>query len=136
MTIADRFHPSNTKLLACAIDTEGYLGIWDIKEIQEDGEPSVYQYKPHTRTVTDMHFKPTDHSKLITSSYDGFIKTYDMNKAEFDTLDLGSTKFPVTGFDLTQDGNTVMVKGCAKIMLNFLRYIALFLYFRWRSWYL
>lgn len=102
-----RFHPSNTKLLGCAIDTEGYLGIWDIKEVQDDGEPSVYQYKPHTRTITDLHFNPVDQSKLITSSYDGLVRRYDMNKAEFETLDLGSTKYPITCFDITQDGGAV-----------------------------
>lgn len=78
--------------------------------MQDNGEPSVYQYKPHTRTITDMHFNPTDFSKLITSSYDGLIRQYDMNKAEFETLDLGSTKFPITCFDMTQDGHSVSFK--------------------------
>ncbi|KAI9480987.1 MAG: WD40-repeat-containing domain protein [Benjaminiella poitrasii] len=102
------FHPSVAKLLACAVDTEGYLGIWDVNEKDtESEEPIVYQYKPHTRNVTDLHFNPADNSKLLTSSYDGLLRTYDMNKAEFTTMDLGGETYPITCFDVTQNGDTI-----------------------------
>ncbi|CEJ01601.1 hypothetical protein RMCBS344292_15624 [Rhizopus microsporus] len=101
------FHPSNAKLLGCAIDVEGYLGFWDIEGQDEDGEPVVYNYRPHTRTATDIKFDPFDQTKLITSSYDGLVKIFDMNKAEFETLDLGSDHFPITSFDIQQDGQLI-----------------------------
>lgn len=117
------------------MDTEGHLGFWDIQEVQEE-EPVVFQYKPHKRTVTDMHFNPVDHSKLMTSSYDGLIRTYDMNKAEFDTLDMGLDKYPITGFDITKDGHSVnyldaMLHHCY-IFKNSSFLIDLVLYVEWR----
>ncbi|KAG1488638.1 hypothetical protein G6F47_012331 [Rhizopus delemar] len=102
-----RFHPSNTKILGCAIDVEGYLGFWDINEKEENEDPVVYNYRPHTRTVTDIKFDPLDPSKLLTSSYDGNIRIFDMNKAEFETLDTGSEKYPITSFDIQQDGHLI-----------------------------
>ncbi|OBZ88106.1 DNA damage-binding protein CMR1 [Choanephora cucurbitarum] len=105
---AAQFHPSDTKLLACAVDTEGYLGFWDVQGVQEDGDPVVYQYRPHTSNVTDLHFIPSDHSKIMTSSYDGRIRTFDMNKTEFaEDLDLEGEKYGITCFDISQDGHQV-----------------------------
>ncbi|RCI04733.1 hypothetical protein CU098_000941, partial [Rhizopus stolonifer] len=99
------FHPSNVKLLGCAVDIEGYLGFWDIDQEKEE-EPVVYQYKPHTRTITDLKMDPQDDSKILTSSYDGYIKVFDMNHASFETLDLGST-YPISSLDIQQDGHLV-----------------------------
>ncbi|KAI8371131.1 WD40-repeat-containing domain protein [Blakeslea trispora] len=96
------------KLLACAVDTEGYLGFWDVQGVQDDGDPVVYQYRPHTSNVTDLHFIPSDHSKIMTSSYDGRIRTFDMNKTEFiEDLDLEGEKYGITCFDVSQDGHQV-----------------------------
>ncbi|RCI04136.1 WD repeat-containing protein 76, partial [Rhizopus stolonifer] len=105
---ACQFHPSDIKLLACSVDTEGYLGFWDVEGVQPDGDPVVYQYRPHTANITDLHFMPSDHSKIMTSSYDGRIRTFDMNKAEFiDDLDLNDESYGITCFDLSQDGHSV-----------------------------
>lgn len=93
------------KLLGCAVDIEGYLGFWDIDQEKEE-EPVVYQYKPHTRTITDLKMDPQDDSKILTSSYDGYIKVFDMNHASFETLDLGST-YPISSLDIQQDGHLV-----------------------------
>lgn len=94
-------------MLAIATDTEGYVGFWDANGKEEDGEPVTYKYRPHRRTITDVHFNPADHTKLLSSSYDGFIKVFDLNTAQFDTLNLGSDQYPITGFDMTQDGHCV-----------------------------
>lgn len=102
-----RFHPSDSKLLGCAADIDGHLGFWDIENEDEEGEPVTYKYKPHKRTITDLLFNPADHSKLMTSSYDGLIRTFDMNKAEFTSWDYESEKYPLSSFDLSQDGHTV-----------------------------
>ncbi|GAN06716.1 WD repeat-containing protein [Mucor ambiguus] len=99
------FHPSSTNILAIATDTEGYIGFWDVNGKEKDDEPVTYKYRPHRRTISDVHFNPTDNTKLLSSSYDGFIRIFDLNTAEFDTLDLGSDQYPITGFDMTQDGH-------------------------------
>lgn len=102
----NRFHPSDSKILACAVDVEGYLGFWDIKNQDEEGEPIVYNYKPHSRTITDIHFNPADNSKLMTSSYDGLIRTFDMNKAEFESWKVNE-EYPITSFDISKDGHII-----------------------------
>ncbi|KAG1555934.1 hypothetical protein G6F49_006720 [Rhizopus delemar] len=102
-----KFHPSNTKLLGCAIDVEGNLGFWDIDGQDEEGDPVVYNYRPHTRTATDIKIDPQDHSKLYTCSYDGLVKTFDMNKAKFETLNMGSEQYPITSLDIQQDGHLI-----------------------------
>ena len=102
-----RFHPSQSKILGCAADTDGWIGFWDVNGREENGDPVTYKYRPHRRTVTDMHFNPVDNSKLLSSSYDGFIRVFDMNTAKFDTLELGSNKYSISGFDMTQDGHCV-----------------------------
>ncbi|KAG2215713.1 hypothetical protein INT46_003925, partial [Mucor plumbeus] len=99
------FHPSQSKILGCAADTDGWIGFWDVNSQEENGDPVTYKYRPHRRTVTDMHFNPVDNSKLLSSSYDGFIRVFDMNTAKFDTLELGSNRYSISGFDMTQDGH-------------------------------
>ncbi|KAF7732080.1 hypothetical protein EC973_006335 [Apophysomyces ossiformis] len=113
------FHPSNTKRLACAADVSGHLGFWDVDgvkkeekegtgendEEEEEEAPVVYTYRPHTRTITDLQFNPTDTSKLITTSYDGTVQYFDMEKATFGSL-LDSHAYSYTHFDLTKDGHT------------------------------
>ncbi|CAO0800546.1 unnamed protein product [Mucor circinelloides] len=101
------FHPSATKQLAIATDTGGWIGFWDVNGKEEDDEPVTYKYRPHKRSITDVHFNPADNTKLFSSSYDEFIRIFDMNTAQFDTLELGSGKYPITGFDMTQDGHNV-----------------------------
>ncbi|KAI8391130.1 WD40-repeat-containing domain protein [Radiomyces spectabilis] len=106
------FHPSNTKLLACAGDVSGYLGFWDVegsKEADEAGEadPVVYMYRPHTRTITDLKFNPANPSKLFTSSYDGVLQCFDMEHASFEAVSMGLESFPFTNFDITNDGRTI-----------------------------
>ncbi|KAI8646624.1 WD40-repeat-containing domain protein [Parasitella parasitica] len=100
------FHPSQTKILACAADTEGYIGFWDVNGQEADGDPVTYNHKPHKRTVSDMHFNPVDTSKLLSSSYDGTIQVFDMNTGKFDALKTGDD-YSFTGFDMTQDGHCI-----------------------------
>jgi len=107
MFYQNRFHPSATKQLAIATDTGGWIGFWDVNGKEEDDEPVTYKYRPHKRSITDVHFNPADNTKLFSSSYDEFIRIFDMNTAQFDTLELGSGKYPITGFDMTQDGHNV-----------------------------
>ncbi|KAG0168226.1 hypothetical protein DFQ28_002625 [Apophysomyces sp. BC1034] len=106
---ASAFHPSNSKRLACAADVSGHLGFWDVDGVtkEEDEEsPVVYTYRPHTRTITDLKFNPTDPSKLITTSYDGTIQFFDMEKATFGSL-VDAQNYSYTSFDLTKDGRTL-----------------------------
>ena len=108
----NRFHPSSSKVLACATDVSGSLGFWDVNNIKkeeddEDEEPVVYTYRPHTRGITNMLFDPTNSDKLYTSSYDGTLRYFDMKHASFGLVDFGGERVPFTNFDVSQDGHNV-----------------------------
>ena len=88
---------------------DGNLGLWDIENEDEEGEPVVYKYKPHSAGITDLHFNPADASKLFSSSYDGKIRIFDMNKAEFEGWHVEDDNYALTSFDLSQDGHTASI---------------------------
>ncbi|RUS27286.1 WD40-repeat-containing domain protein [Jimgerdemannia flammicorona] len=79
------FYPSADRLLGVAGDTTGNLGFWDIHGTKEqaEAEPVVFAYRPHSRAITGMMYSPTDSYKLFTSSYDGSVRCFDMNKTTF-----------------------------------------------------
>lgn len=68
-------HPMSSKIICCAGDKSGYVGIWDVKN---DG---VFKYQPHVSNVTQLYSSiNNDHNTLLSSSYDGTVKTFDFNK--------------------------------------------------------
>ncbi|KAG2174606.1 hypothetical protein INT44_006870 [Umbelopsis vinacea] len=107
------FHPSASKLLACAGDVSGNLGFWDVNGEKEDPDeeapqPIVYTYRPHTRTITSMMYSPSNLSQLYTSSYDGTVQYFDMEKAEFVTaFEDSESDIPFTAFDMPKDGHSI-----------------------------
>jgi WD40 repeat protein len=101
--------------LACAGDINGHLGFWDVNGQKEDPEeedpqPIVYTYRPHTQSMSCMMFNPANPSQLYTSSYDGTIQYFDMEKAEFTTaFEDKDEKIPFTAFDMPEEGHSVSV---------------------------
>lgn len=93
----------------------GSLGFWDVNAEKEDPDeehpqPVVYTYRPHTRSVTCMMYNPGNASQLYTSSYDGTIQYFDMEKATFvNALEDKDSGLPFTNFDMTHDGQNVGV---------------------------
>ncbi|KZF21851.1 WD repeat-containing protein [Xylona heveae TC161] len=91
------FHPMPDKPLVFAGDKMGNLGLFDgsqsapeIKAEQNDDaeedadedepEPAVTTFKPHTRTISSMQVHPTDSNLLFTASYDSSIRKLDLAK--------------------------------------------------------
>lgn len=120
--------------MACAADVSGHLGFWDVNGVNKEEEneemPVVYTYRPHTRTITDLKFNPTDPTKLITTSYDGTVQYFDTEKATFGSM-LDSQSYSYTNFDLTKDGHMVGILHTRERTNPFQ---AMVLYLRWRSW--
>ena len=75
-------HPTTTKLICAAGDKTGNLGIWDV-ESKTVGIDGVFKYKPHIEGITKIFSWYHDPSKLFTSSYDGTIRYFDLNKEAF-----------------------------------------------------
>ncbi|KAF2229258.1 WD repeat-containing protein [Viridothelium virens] len=88
------FHPTTDKPLVFAGDKLGNLGLFDAsqnspevkKEDNEDededeeAEPEITTFKTHTRTISAMHFSPTESNILYTASYDSSIRKLDLAK--------------------------------------------------------
>ena len=90
------FHPTSEKALVFAGDKLGNLGLFDgsqeisrdVKEEDEDDEgglddsttPDISTFKIHTRTISSIHFTPSQPEALYTASYDSSIRKLDLNK--------------------------------------------------------
>ncbi|KAL9088231.1 MAG: hypothetical protein Q9159_003215 [Coniocarpon cinnabarinum] len=90
------FHPTSAKPLVFAGDKLGNLGLFDgsqeisrdVKEEDDDGEeelndhstPDITTFKIHTRTISSIHFTPSQPEALYTASYDSSIRKLDLNK--------------------------------------------------------
>ena len=74
--------PTADKLIVIAGDKAGYLGIWDV-DSPVTGHGGVYRYRPHTETVIKLHSYSHEPSKLFSVSYDGTIRSIDLNHTAF-----------------------------------------------------
>ncbi|KAI9725393.1 MAG: hypothetical protein M1828_003243 [Chrysothrix sp. TS-e1954] len=98
------FHPSKERALVFAGDKLGDLGMFDgsqpgpggkvkhengVKHEEQDeddaGEdedfrPKITSFKVHTRTISSIHFTPSQPQSLYTSSYDSSIRKLDLTK--------------------------------------------------------
>jgi WD40 repeat protein len=87
------FHPTPDKALVFAGDKLGSLGLFDasqpaVKNEDDDGDeldsdyaPAITTFKPHTRTISTIHFTPTQPQAVYTSSYDSSIRKIDLEKS-------------------------------------------------------
>lgn len=86
------FHPTEDKQLVFAGDKLGSLGLFDgsqkiVKDEGEDGDqlddsstPAMTTFKPHTRTISAIHFTRAQPQAVYTSAYDSSIRKLDLEK--------------------------------------------------------
>lgn len=81
------FHPSQTNRIITAGDKVGNVGIWSVdssteeqkdKDDEEENEPTIAILKPHGKLVSNIIHKSP--SEIITTSYDGSIRSIDLNR--------------------------------------------------------
>lgn len=89
------FHPTPDKALVFAGDKLGNLGLFDgsqslvkhedddedADELDSESSPAITTFKPHARTISTIHFTPSEPTALYTSSYDSSIRKLDLEKA-------------------------------------------------------
>ncbi|XP_065655742.1 WD repeat-containing protein 76 isoform X2 [Hydra vulgaris] len=75
-------HPSCDKILACAGDKSGNVGIWDVNSTQGKST-EVFLFSPHTQPINCLKFCPTDISKLYSCSFDGSVRVADFSSQQF-----------------------------------------------------
>lgn len=105
------FHP--TRLLACAGDKTGYLGLWDIKDEDADIKQDVVLMKSHNGAIS--HLEWNDNNQLLSASYDGTIRLWDgasSFRQIFATYDDSPKYKDELGFNMETDGRFWMQYAC------------------------
>jgi len=72
-------HPTESKLLIAAGEKWGGVGIWDANDYTSETH-GVHLFSPHSRPVNCLTFNKTDNTNLISTSYDGTIRSFDLEK--------------------------------------------------------
>jgi len=80
------FHPSKSKLIGCAGDKVGNLGLWNINSTGENSENDcVSLFKPHSGAISSLQWNTTG-SSLYSLSYDSTIRELDVESQTFNTI--------------------------------------------------
>lgn len=87
------FHPSVEKKLIVAGDTSGTVGLWNVRDepLAENGEddmeePDITKVKFFAKNVAKIDCMPTDTSTLLTTSYDGCVRTLNLNNLKSEDI--------------------------------------------------
>lgn len=72
------FHPSTTDRVIAAGDTNGNLGIW-APDASSD-EPTTTILRPHGKNISKILTPSNELQKLYSASYDGSVRSLDLNK--------------------------------------------------------
>ncbi|KAG9159977.1 hypothetical protein Leryth_005717 [Lithospermum erythrorhizon] len=80
-----KFFPTAERTLVVTGNTSGSVSFWDVSAEREDG-PGIYRFHPHTSAVSGMVIEPFSLGKMLTSSYDGFIRLMDVERTMFDVV--------------------------------------------------
>lgn len=94
MVYSIEFHPSPSKLIAFVGEKKGYLALWDVSDtlsqcetvVDDEIDPVVHLFKPHTRSISKIMHHPTDLNKIFTSAYDGSVRVFDVVAQKFDEV--------------------------------------------------
>jgi len=78
-------HPTESKVLVCAGAKYGAIGIWDVGNGGAE-EQTCYLFEPHSRAVNCLEFNPGDHRKLFSCSFDGTVRSADLEKQVFNEV--------------------------------------------------
>merc|ERR1719163_1677791 len=110
------FLPTPHKLIVAAGDKEGNLGLWNVDERGDEGEPVVSLYEPHSRPLNEISFDARDPTKLYTMGYDCSVRMMDVTKECFEqvavyraTAKLGDPDAWLQHGALTPDGNCYLM---------------------------
>lgn len=74
------FHPGKEDRIVSAGDTDGNVGIWLVDDKSNEEEPLITILRPHGKNVSRIVFPITSPEKLLSSSYDGSVRSLDLNK--------------------------------------------------------
>eukprot|EP00934_Nitzschia_sp_Nitz4_P006647 Nitzschia sp. Nitz4//scaffold65_size103378//75241//77143//NITZ4_004477-RA/size103378-augustus-gene-0.88-mRNA-1//-1//CDS//3329556273//6637//frame0 len=77
-------HPSPHKLLACAGDKNGYVGIWDVDSTTDEEQPLVHRFRLHSKSVCTLEWISPD--ALLSASYDGTVRKWNLQAQHWEEI--------------------------------------------------
>ncbi len=88
-------HPSESKLICCAGDKQGYVGLWDVDGVSSQNECNsddqnenkigiVSLFRVHSRPINCLEWINNEH--MITSSYDGSVRRLNVETGVFEEI--------------------------------------------------
>ena len=109
-------HPSPNKLIVCAGDKQGNLGIWNVDQFggsiaddDDDANNGVHLFKPHGGVISTLTWN-TSGTSLLSSSYDGSVRLFDVESQVFEevfaTYNNDSTYKDKIGYNTDQGYNS------------------------------
>ena len=108
-------HPSESKLICCAGDKQGYVGFWDVDgpnsnnssgtSSSKDNAGIVSLFRVHSRPICCLEWLNNEH--MVTSSYDGSVRRLNVETGTFEEIfatydDSDTTFLEDLGYDLDQ----------------------------------
>jgi hypothetical protein len=102
-------HPCESRLVCCAGDKQGYVGLWDTDAVITNDNPNqnhgVSLFRPHSRPICCLDW--LNHGNMISASYDGSIRSLDVERGVFEEIfatydDSDSTFLEDLGYGLDQ----------------------------------
>jgi WD40 repeat protein len=77
-------HPSTDKLIVCAGDKQGYVGMWNVDDSSEQGD-GVHLFRVHGRPLSCLSWTPSGQS-LLLASYDGSVRWLNVETQTFEEI--------------------------------------------------
>ncbi|KAG5417915.1 hypothetical protein I9W82_004243 [Candida metapsilosis] len=105
------FHPATTDRVIAAGDTDGNLGIW-APDASSSEKPAITILRPHGRNISKILTPANELQKLYTASYDGSVRSLDLNKLSTSEVaylsDSGSSFLGVSDINMVRDDPNLM----------------------------
>jgi WD40 repeat protein len=78
-------HPSESKMIACAGDKQGYVGLWDVDAVSsEKSNNGVHLFHVHSSPVCCLDWVTSD--TMVTASYDGTVRKLNVETGTFQQI--------------------------------------------------
>lgn len=79
-------HPAVDKLIVCAGDKAGYVGIWNVDNHMDDAESDgVHLFRFHRGAASCLEWTPSGNG-LFSASYDGTVRYFDVASESFEQI--------------------------------------------------
>jgi WD40 repeat protein len=77
-------HPSESKMIACAGDKQGYVGLWDVDTVSSESNNGVHLFRVHSSPVCCLEWVTSD--TMVSASYDGTVRKLNVETGTFQQI--------------------------------------------------